>query len=100
MVRGQAPLQSLQPGGEPQREQVLIGDVSGGGQDGLADLPPFLRCGEPEPGLQALLNRLIAAGPTEQKVDARQQIVLLKPSDDLASPRSARAARPPSASAI
>ena len=97
MVRGQAPLQAVEPLPVAEHGQVLAGD---GGDPGLhhpADLGAFVRGGEAQPGGEALLHRGVAAGPAEDEQDGREQPLPVEPVDDVRAHRATPAGTAPPA---
>ena len=48
---------------------------------------PLVRCGQPQPGLQALPHGGVAAGPAEDEQDRRQQAVAVQALDDVGAQR-------------
>lgn len=87
VVRGDAPLQALQP-------LVVAQDVQVLGRDGrcplLDDLPhqaALVVVVEPEPGVQALLYGGLAGGPAEDERDRGEEPLGIQPVDDLGTRR-------------
>ena len=83
MVGGDAPAQGEDPVVVAEDGEVLVGDVAGPpGRDRL-DLLRLGRRGQPQPGLQALLDGGVAAGPAEDERDRGEQPGRVEPVDDL-----------------
>ncbi len=74
-MRGDPPLQAVQPAVEPEDRQVRGGQVDDPRQDALADLGALIGGGQRQPRVQALLDGSLTAGPAEDEADAGQQAV-------------------------
>src|SRR2546430_15464102 len=68
-----SPLQAVQPLPVAEHVEVLGRHVGGARLGDRPDLGPLVRRGQPQPGLQALLHRGVAAGPAEDEQDRRDR---------------------------
>src|SRR5215475_15132281 len=93
-MRGEAAFQPVEPLPETEDVEILGRDVGGPRLRDLANLGALVRRGQPQAGVETLLDRGIASGTAEDEVDRRQQAGAVEAFDDVRSRRRRPASRP------
>ena len=95
VVGGEPGLEPGEPAPVVEHVEVVVGERGGLALDDGADLGPLAGVGEAEAGAEALLDRLVAAGPAEHEVDRGQHPLGGQQLDGLDPSRRAQAAAAP-----